>query len=285
MAAVYAENDIYEFTDFYELTNLEIGRQFAGPSIRRLESQEAAMDAKRRSRAVMAIYWFMPGALTAVAVASLGVAVHAQSAPAPAAAAPAATPAPRPRLAPGGTPVHSIDLMTTEGTAVFGGQWRNMDAKIVEAPPRPNAAPWKVSYDLQPKAGAAGFDDSSWPTIEAKALNDRRGGGGVFMTWYRITLTIPPKIADLDTAGALAVFHIIVDDYAEVWVNGQLPRAVGMQSGNMVVGFNLPNRVIISDAVKPGERVEIAVLGINGPISLAPLNPVFVREARVEFFK
>jgi len=81
------------------------------------------------------------------------------------------------------------------------------------------------------------------------------------------------------------VFHIIVDDYAEVSVNGQLPRAVGMQSGNMVVGFNLPNRVIISDAVKPGERVEIAVLGINGPISLAPLNPVFVREARVEFFK
>ena len=58
-----------------------------------------------------------------------------------------------------------------------------------------------------------------------------------------------------------------------------------MQSGNMVVGFNLPNRVIISDAAKPGERVEVAVLGINGPISLAPLNPVFVREARVEFFK
>ena len=53
----------------------------------------------------------------------------------------------------------------------------------------------------------------------------------------------------------------------------------------MIVGFNLPKRVIISDAVKPGERVEIAVLGINGPISLAPLNPVFVREARVEFFK
>jgi gluconolactonase len=253
--------------------------------ILRFKSQEAAMDARRRSRAVMALQWLMPGALTAMAVASLSVAVHAQSAPAPAAAAPAAPPAPRPRLAPEGTPAYSVDLMTAEGTAVFRGQWRNMDARIVEAPPRPNSAPWKVSYDLQPKAGAAGFDDSSWPTIEGKALNDRRGGGGVFMTWYRIALTIPPKIADLDTAGALAVFHIIVDDYAEVWVNGQLPRAVGMQSGNMVVGFNLPNRVIISDAVKPGERVEIAVLGINGPISLAPLNPVFVREARVEFYK
>ena len=243
------------------------------------------MDARRRSRAVMAIRWLMSAGLAAVAVTFPGVTVQTQEVQAPSAAAPAAAPAPRPRMAPGVTPVHSVDLMTADGTAVFRGQWRNMDARIVEAAPRPNAAPWKVSYDLQPKAGAAGFDDSSWPTIEAKALADRRGGGGVFMTWYRIALTIPQKIADLDTTGAMAVFHIIVDDYAEVWVNGQLPRAVGMQSGNMVVGFNLPNRVIISDAVKPGERVEVAVLGINGPISLAPLNPVFVREARVEFFK
>ena len=175
--------------------------------------------------------------------------------------------------------------MTAEGVAVFGGQWRNMDAKIVEGPPRLNAGSWKVSYDLQPKAGDANFDDSSWPVIEAKALNERRGGGGVFMTWYRIAVTIPPRIGSFDTAGAVAVFHIIVDDYAEVLVNGQLPRAVGKPSGNMVVGFNLPNRVVLSDAVTPGERIQIAVLGINAPISLAPLNPVFVREARVEFFK
>lgn len=205
--------------------------------------------------------------------------------PTPAGAAPPAIPAPPPRLAPEGLPAHTVDVMTAEGVALFGAQWRNMDARIVEGPPRPNAGPWKVSYDLQPKAGVADFDDSSWPTIEAKALNDRRGGGGVFMTWYRITLTVPPRIGAFDTAGALAVFHIVVDDYAEVLVNGQLPRAVGKQSGNMIVGFNLPNRVVLSDAVTPGERIQIAVLGINGPISLAPLNPVFVREARVEFYK
>jgi gluconolactonase len=224
--------------------------------------------------------------LTACACVALFLALSAQArTQAPGGAAPAAPAAPPPRMAPEGVPVYSVDLMTTEGVAVFNGQWRNMDARIVEAPPRPNAAPWKVSYDLQPKAAAAGFDDSAWPVIEPKALGDRRGGGGVFMTWYRIALTMPPKIRDLDTTGALAVFHIVVDDYAEVSVNGQLPRAVGKPSGNMVVGFNMPNRVIMSDAVKPGERVEIAVLGINGPISLAPLNPVFVREARVEFFR
>ena len=203
----------------------------------------------------------------------------------PAPPAPAAAPAPAPKVAPTGAPAHSIDLMTSEGVALLAGQWRNMDAQIVEAPPRPNAGRWKVSYDLRPKAGEAGFDDSAWPVIEAKALADRIGGGGVFMTWYRIALTIPERIGTFETAGALAVFHIVVDDYAEVWVNGQLPRAVGKPSPNLVMGFNMPNRVVISDAVKPGERIQIAVLGMNGPISLAPLNPVFVREARLEFFR
>jgi gluconolactonase len=176
--------------------------------------------------------------------------------------------------------------MTREGVALFGGQWRAMDAKIVDGPPRPNAGPWKASWDLQPKAAAADFDDSSWPVIDAPTLvTDRRGGGGVFMTWYRIGLTIPPTIGGFDPTGAIAVFHIVVDDYAEVVVNGQIPRLVGRPSGNMIVGFNMPNRAVLSEAVQPRDRFQVAVLGMNGPIALAPLNPVFIREARVEFFK
>jgi gluconolactonase len=174
--------------------------------------------------------------------------------------------------------------MTTEGVAVFGGQWRNMDARIVEAPPRANAGPWKVAYDVQPKAGDASFDDSAWKAIEPKALGDRIGGGGAFMSWYRITLTMPERIGSFDPSRSVAVFHATVDDYAEVWVNGQLPRAVGRPSPNLVQGFNEPNRVIVSDNVKPGERIQIAVFAMNGPISVAPLNPVFFRDARLEFF-
>lgn len=204
----------------------------------------------------------------------------------PGGAAPAAPPAPRPKMAPGAAPTYQVDLMTREGVALFGAQWRAMDATIVEGPPRPNAGPWKVSFDLQPKAAAADFDDSSWPVIDAPELvKDRRGGGGVFMTWYRIVLTVPPRIGGFEPAGAIAVFHIVVDDYAEVAVNGQIPRRVGRPSGNMIVGFNMPNRAVLSEAVQPGERLQVAVLGINGPIALAPLNPVFIREARVEFFK
>jgi hypothetical protein len=54
-----------------------------------------------------------------------------------------------------------------------------------------------TSADIQPHAGESGFDDSSWPTIEAKALYERRGGGKVFFTWYRtnLTRTFPLPIA------------------------------------------------------------------------------------------
>jgi hypothetical protein len=32
-------------------------------------------------------------------------------------------------------------------------------------------------------------------------------------------------------------------------------------------------------------KVQLAVFGINGPISLNPENPLFIREARLEFHK
>jgi gluconolactonase len=191
-----------------------------------------------------------------------------------------------PVVAPVLPPSRVVDLATTDGMATFGGQWKNMDAKIVEVPAMPNAGPaWKTAYDLQPKAGDASFDDSSWATIEPKGLLDRRGGGHLFMTWFRTNLTVPAKIGDFDTAGARAVLSIIVDDYAEVWVNGQMPRAIGRPSPATIQGFNMPNRVMLTESVKPNDRFQIAILGINGPISLAPPNPVFFREAKIELFK
>jgi hypothetical protein len=195
-------------------------------------------------------------------------------------------PNPPPVIAPSLPPTRVVDLTSSEGAAAFGAQWRNMDVKIVEVPAMPNAGPaWKTAYDIQPKAGEMGFDDSSWPKIEPKGLLDRRGGGRLFMTWYRATLTLPEKIGDFDTNTARVVLAFTIDDYAEVWVNGQMPRAAGRPSPATIQGFNMPNRVVLSEAVKPGDKFQIAILGINGPISLAPPNPVFFREAKIEFFR
>jgi hypothetical protein len=98
-------------------------------------------------------------------------------------------------------------------------------------------------------------------------------------------LTVPGKIGTFDTAGAIAVLTFTIDDYAEAWVNGQMPRRVGRPSPATIQGFNMPNRVVLSEQVKAGDKFEVAILGINGPISLAPANPVFFREAKIEFFR
>jgi gluconolactonase len=201
-------------------------------------------------------------------------------------ALPAAPPAPPPAIAPALPAVFTVDLMTSEGSANFSARWKNMDARIVEGPAMQGAgAKWKKSYDLEPHAGEPGYDDSSWPTIEAKDLAERRGGGKVFFTWYRTNLTIPPRISSFDTTGALAVLRVLVDDYAEVWVNGQMPRAAGRPSPGTIQGFNIPNRIVLSDSVKPGDKFQVAIFGINGPISVAPLNTVWFREAKIEFYK
>jgi gluconolactonase len=203
-------------------------------------------------------------------------------APAP----PAAQPTPPPVVAPALPPVFTVDLMTAEGTANFSAQWKNRDARIVEGPAMPGAgAKWTKSYDLDPHAGEAGYDDSSWPTSEAKDLAVRRGGGKLFFTWYRTNLTIPARIGTFDTTGAMVVLRVLVDDYAEVGVDGQMPRALGRPSSGAIQGFNMPNRIVLKDSVKAGDRFQVTIFGINGPISVAPLNTVWFREAKIEFYK
>jgi gluconolactonase len=218
-----------------------------------------------------------------IACAALATAPLTFATPASAQAPPPTSP---PQLAPALVPAHVVDLTTADGMVAFGAQWKHMEAKIVEGPALPAAMPgYKTSYDIAPHAGEKGFDDSSWPTIEAKGLLDRRGGGKVSFLWYRTNLTVPAKIGNFETAGAKMVLTAYVDDYAEVWVNGEMPRRAGITSPATIQGFNIPNRVVLADSVKVGDKVQIAIFGINGPISVAPPNFVFFRQASVEFYK
>jgi gluconolactonase len=195
--------------------------------------------------------------------------------------------APQPPLAPLTPPVHVVDLMTPDGVAAFGGRWRGREAKIVEVPALADAMPeFKTTYDVDPHAELLGFDDAAWPEIAPADLVARRGGGLVSFFWFRIALTIPPEALGFATDGAKAVFRVNIDDYAEVWVNGALPRAAGRPSPGCIQGFNMPHRLVLGDnIVHPGERYEIAVFGINGPLSAGPANFLFFREAKVEFYR
>src|SRR5215469_9480926 len=80
------------------------------------------------------------------------------------ASSPAAAAPPPLQMPPSLVPLKVLDLMTPEGSALFGAEWRSLEAKIVEGPAIPNAMPgYKASYDIQPHAGEAGFNESSWP--------------------------------------------------------------------------------------------------------------------------
>jgi gluconolactonase len=198
-----------------------------------------------------------------------------------------APPAPPPPVMPPSLPPSFVaNLMTQQDASALSVQWKTMDARIVDVKPVEGAMPqYKTTYDIAPHAGEAGFDDSKWPAIAPQDLAARRSGGHVAFVWYRTNLTVPARIGNFDTTGAKAVLTILVDDYAEIWVNGQMPRQSGYPSPATIQGLNLPNRVVISDSVKPGDKFQIAVFGINGPISVAPANMVWFREAQLEFYK
>lgn len=213
-------------------------------------------------------------------------AVPAMMASIAAAQAPAAPPPPAPLMPPSLVPALSVDLMTDEGSAAFAAVWKTAEARVVEVEPMAGRLPgYDKTFDMQPHAGAADFDDSKWQTIEAKGLGARRGGGKTSFLWYRTTLTIPAKIGNLETRGAKAVLTAYVDDYAEVWVNGQMARRSGYPSPATIQGLNMPNRVVLAETVNPGDKFQIAVFGINGPISVAPSNFVFFRQASIELYK
>jgi gluconolactonase len=219
--------------------------------------------------------------LASVALAAAAMMPTLAAAQAPAPAAP-----PPPQMPPSLVPSLSVNLMTPEGSAAFAAQWKAIDAKVIEVPALSGHMPgYDKTYDISPHAGEAGFDDSSWPNIDAKGLGDRRGGGKFSFMWYRTTLTVPAKIGDFDTTGAKAVLTAYVDDYAEVWVNGQMPRRSGYPSPATIQGLNMPNRVVLADSVKPGDKFQIAVFGVNGPLSVAPSNFIFFRQASIELYK
>jgi gluconolactonase len=196
----------------------------------------------------------------------------------------AAQPPGPPELLPG-RPDAIVDLQTDEGVALVGGQWRYADARVEEVefvelgtpedPLGPGTIPNRT-YDI--------LRDGEWRELAPADTMLRLANGRVCFNWYAIDVTIPERIGDTETAGATVVFEVVIDDYAEVWVNGGLPHALGDTGGPVVGGFNAPNRVVLTRDARPGQRFELAVFGINGPISASPANYIWMRTATLDVY-
>jgi gluconolactonase len=184
-----------------------------------------------------------------------------------------------------------IDLATAEGVQLVKGEWRYSDTKIIEVDftaPGPDGQPGSTptkAYDFAPHAGRAEFDDSRWETIDPTSLDKRRSAGKLAFNWYRIKITVPDRIGNFDPTGTTITFATSVDDYAEIWVDGEIPRAAGQSGGSVIKGWNAENRVVIGRGVKPGQKIQLAIFGINGPISNPPTNYIYMKYARLGFHK
>lgn len=196
-----------------------------------------------------------------------------------------------------GIPRSVIDLKTREGMELLNGQWSVCDVRIVDAEfrapgpsgqdslalyPTGNAI---MTHDISPKAGTPDFDQADWIRVEPQSLEARRGTGLLSMEWYRLDFVIPDSIHGLPTSGSTVVFEIVMDDYAEIWVNGKVNKSFGQSGGSVIKGWNARNRVIISNYAEPGKDFRIAILGINGPLSDLPKNYIWVRSASLDFYR
>ena len=74
-------------------------------------------------------------------------------------------------------------------------------------------------------------------------------------------------------------FETSIDDYGEIWVDSEWDRDAGA-----VNGFNVINRVKVTDDARPGTTHVIACLCVNGPLA-RPGGGIFMRYAHLDFEK
>ncbi|HCV27633.1 MAG TPA: hypothetical protein DGB32_04850 [Dehalococcoidia bacterium] len=159
------------------------------------------------------------------------------------------------------------------------------------APDEPNEG--LVSQAAETPALLRDYDDSGWETLDdvAPGGDDPTSGGaddpgirkarsvGFTFGWYRVRIRLPEHIGDFEVAGSQLWFETNIDDYGEVWIDGEWDSEAGA-----VQGFNVTNRVRITENAQPGAEHVIACLAVNGPFGI-PGGNIFLRWARLDFEK
>ncbi|MEK7807203.1 MAG: hypothetical protein AAB528_05650 [Chloroflexota bacterium] len=166
-------------------------------------------------------------------------------------------------------PRANLDLMVPAALATLKSQWR---FAIGLVPGEPNEG--LVSQLAGSPARLPDYDDSGWELCHDLTMGLSKG---FTFAWYRIKVTLPARVGGRSIDGARCYFETCIDDYGEVWIDGECNREKGT-----VQGFNVPNRVLITTEPRPGEQHTIALLAANGPLA-APGGTVFVRYANLAF--
>ena len=163
----------------------------------------------------------------------------------------------------------ALDLNTAADRQTVKGEWRVAPGLV---PGEPNEG--LTARLLASPARLADYDDSGWQVC----TNIRESlSVGFTFAWYRIAVTIPEQIGGVTLAGSRVWFETNIDNYGELWINGQIDRSTGV-----IVGINASQRVEVSTSAVPGETFVIACLVVNGPLA-EPRGGIFMRYATLAF--
>lgn len=166
-------------------------------------------------------------------------------------------------------PRATLNLQNPVDLEAVQGQWRFAPGLV---PGEANEG--LVSQLAGSPARRREYDDSGW---EVRKDITEWHSRGVTFAWYRMTVTLPETVQGRDIRGSRCLFETCIDDYGEVWINGECDRERGA-----VQGFNVPQRVVVTTTPQPGDKYTIALLAINGPLG-APGGAVFVRYGILAF--
>ena len=163
----------------------------------------------------------------------------------------------------------ALDLNKAEDRQKMKGQWRVAPGLV---PGEPNEG--LTARILNTPARLTDYDDSGW----AVCNNVRESlSVGFTFAWYRMAIEIPERVDGVGVAGSRVWFETNIDNYGEIWINGQIDRSTGV-----IVGLNAQHRVEVSNSAVPGARHVIACLVLNGPLA-EPRGGIFMRYATLAF--
>lgn len=108
---------------------------------------------------------------------------------------------------------------------------------------------WRYKIADVPNAQDPAFDDSSWASKNAETIK----WGNEPVVWFRANVVIPQSVAGISVKGSRVTFNCGVDDEGTIYVNGKEAQQFTFGRGN----------VVLSENAVPGERISVAVKGIN----------------------
>ena len=144
-------------------------------------------------------------------------------------------------------PRATLDLQNSSDLSAISGQWRCAHGFV---PGEPNEG--IVSEADGSPCRLPDFDDSGWEVCDDLGAWRRQG---VSFIWYRITAKLPETVGGRSLDGARCLFESCIDDYGEIWINGECDRERAT-----VQGFNVPQRVVVM--AKSGSTASATA---NGP--------------------